>query len=148
MSRTELSKSDEWETPRDLVHELANKYGVFPVLDAAANADNSKLSYWLDNALNEEWFTDDMGLVDVWCNPPHSKNEQFVRKAFEQWKKHNINIMMILPTNTMSSIYWHDCIEGIAEIHPIKGRIRFLYNGKPAKDVSRNAYVCVIWRKK
>jgi len=54
--------------------------------------------------------------------------------------------MMILPANTVSSQYWHDCIEGIAEYHPIKGRIRFLRDGKPSEYPSRNAYVVVIWR--
>jgi hypothetical protein len=55
--------------------------------------------------------------------------------------------MMILPTNTMSSKYWHECIEGITEYHPIKGRIRFLVDGKPSKHMSRNAYCVVIWRR-
>lgn len=32
--------------------------------------------------------------------------------------------------------------------HPIGGSITFLKDGKPTKDSSRNAYVCVIWRKR
>lgn len=58
-----------------------------------------------------------------------------------------MNIMMIIPTNTMSSGYWHNYIEKFAEYHPIKGRIRFLVDGKPSKHTSRNAYCVVIWRK-
>ena len=143
--RSELSLSDEWETPNDLIHELTKRHGVFSQLDVCATHDNTKCRSWYDsdmNGLTSQW------IQDVWCNPPHSKTGLFVKKAYEQWKKYNVNIMMIIPTNTMSSNFWHNYIEGFAEYHPIKGRIRFLYNGRPAKDVARNAYVCVIWRKK
>jgi len=146
--RSEQSLSDEWVTPDDLYKELCTIYQIHPDLDVACNSDNCKCYEGLFLPFEYEWLGISGSKLDVWCNPPHSKNKQFVKRSYEQWKKHNINIMMILPTNTMSSIYWHDCIEGIAETHPIKGRIRFLYEGKPAKDVSRNAYVCIIWRKK
>ena len=42
------------------------------------------------NALNHDWLIDDgeeFWLMDVWCNPPHSKTKAFVLKAHEQWKK-------------------------------------------------------------
>ena len=56
--------------------------------------------------------------------------------------------MMILPTNTMSSKYFEECIEGSAEYHPIFGRIKFLIDGSVSKFPSRNAYICVVWRKR
>ena len=85
---------------------------------------------------------------DFWCNPPHSMTKQFVKKAYEEHLTYNVNGMMIIPANTMSSKFWHIYIEDVAEVHAIKGRIRFLVDGKPSKFASRNAYVCVIWRKK
>lgn len=140
--RSEASLSDEYETPDELYHSLCEKYHIEPHYDVACNVDNVKCFAGLTHSLDDNihWTR------DVWCNPPHSKNEEFVRKAYLEWIRNNINILMILPTNTMSSKYWHECIEGNAEYHPIKGRIRFLVDGKPSEHCSRNAYVCVIWR--
>ena len=146
--RSESSLSDEYETPLELFESLNLKYNLETELDVCCDDKNIKGTFRLPdgNSLDYEW--KNAYSSDIWCNPPHSLNDVFVRKAYEQWKKHNINIMMIIPTNTMSSRYWHECIEGIAEYHPIKGRIRFLVDGKPSKHSSRNAYCVVIWRKK
>lgn len=140
--RSKESLSDEYETPNELYASLVDRFDISPSLDVASNEYNSKCLFRLKDGLNDEW------TAHSWCNPPHSLNDKFVRKAFEQWQKHNINIMMLLPCNTQSSKYWHECIEGVAEYHPIKGRIRFLVDGKPSKHASRNAYCVVIWRKK
>ena len=136
---------DEYETPLNLFETLCFVYEIAPKLDVCATSQNKKCNIFFHkhyDALRYSW------IYDTWCNPPHSRTEDFVRNAYQQWLNHNINIIMIIPTNTMSSLFWHDCIEGIAEFHAIKGRIRFLQNGKPAKYSSRNAYVCVIWRKR
>lgn len=140
--RSKESLSDEYETPNELFASLVDRFDLTPSLDVASNEYNTKCLFRLEDGLKDEWVT------HSWCNPPHSLNEKFVRKAFEQWQKHNINIMMLLPCNTQSSKYWHECIEGVAEYHPIKGRIRFLVDGKPSKHASRNAYCVVIWREK
>jgi phage N-6-adenine-methyltransferase len=146
--RSDASLSDEWETPQGLFEYLCHEYDIDCQLDVCCDDFNIKGTYRLPNgnSLDYEWVNHFKS--DVWCNPPHSQNEKFVRKAHEQWQKHNINIMMILPCNTQSSVYWHECIEGIVEYHPIKGRIKFLVNGEPSKHPSRNAYCVVIWRKK
>jgi len=142
-----LSQSGEWETPDSLFASLAKQYGVAPELDAASTVANCKCKEGLYDALEAEWISTSGKKVDVWCNPPHSINGAFVKKAYEQWKKYNINIMMILPANAVSSNYWHQYIEGTAEYHPIKNRIRFLINGQPSEYPSRNAYFVVIFRR-
>ena len=143
-----LSQSGNWETPDFLFASLIKQYGIAPELDVACNIANCKCLEGLHDALEEDWISTTGKRVDVWCNPPHSMNRAFVGKAYEQWKKHNINIMMILPANAVSTIYWHKYIEGIAEYHPIKNRIRFLIDGRPSEYPSRNAYLVVIFRKK
>ena len=156
--RSELSKSDDWETPDELYQQLILVSGILPQLDVCATKQNKKCLYYLgesDNALhaNTEWHGNVRNIIKgkktgVWCNPPHSQTGAFVKKAFEQWQKHNINVLMIMPTNTMSSNYWHNYIEGNAEYFAIKGRIRFKIGGVLSQHVSRNAYVCVIFRRR
>lgn len=145
--RSIVSLSDEWETPRELYDELCNRYKINPAFDVAATSQNTLCVNYKTkedeiDGLQCNW------IQDTWVNPPHSLNEEFVRKAYEQNQKNNTNVIMILPCNAMSAEYWHDCIEKKAEYHPIKGRIRFLIDGKLSKFASRNAYVAVIWRKK
>jgi len=148
--RTELSLSDEWETPDVLLQHLWEKYNIHPKLDVAANYTNSKCQCHLLNGLEQEWTIGDKDPepnIDIWCNPPHSKNEEFVKKAYDQWVKHNINIMMILPANTMCTNYAENWIEPFAEYHPINRKFcKFLYKGEK-KDSSRNGYFVVIWRR-
>lgn len=146
--RSEASLSDEYQTPRDLFLQLCIKYDCDPILDVCADARNRQCVRYItsyDDSLKKDWNW------NSWCNPPHSKTGAFVKKAYEQWKKHNIEVLMIIPANTVSSKYWHDFIEGNAEYHPIRGRIKFLVpNDDGAYEVSdfmsRNAYMCVIFR--
>lgn len=139
------NNEDEYETPSKLFVNLCMTYNVKPLVDYAADRKNKKCLEYFDKGKNGLWATWDK---EGWINPPHTLSGDFVRKAYRSWLDNNITLMMIIPTNTMSSLFWHECIEGIAEYHAIKGRIRFLQNGKPAKYASRNAYVCVIWRKR
>jgi phage N-6-adenine-methyltransferase len=135
---------DEYETPKELFISLIQKYQIFPKLDVASTKENRKcLKYFSieDNALEQEW------LEDSWCNHPHTLHAEFVEKNYQQWKKHNKNRMMIIPANCGRTSYWHEFIEPYAKYNFIEGSIRFLQNGKPSKDTSRNAYVCVRWYK-
>lgn len=134
--------SDEYETPDYLIAQLASQYGVFPEMDVACNQLNCKTKLSLMDGLQEEW---DLG--DVWCNPPHSLTKEFVLRADEQWKKHNINIMMIIPANAVTSNYFHQVIDNV-EYYPIKGRITFLVDGKPSSYPARNGYFVILWRKR
>ena len=134
---------DEFETPSWLYCQLCIRYQVYPKLDVCATEKNKKCLEYFDftkNALEQEW------TKDVWMNDPHSLHEQFAEKAHQQWLKNNINILSIWPANCCRTEYWHKYIEGYAEYHAIKGAIRFLQNGRPSKETSRNAYLCVIWR--
>jgi len=139
--KTSSISDDEYETPNGLYVSLCGKYQIFPTLDAAATKENRKCLKFFSkeqNGLEQEWD------AVTWVNHPHTLHEQFVTKAYQQWQKGKI-IMMIIPANTMRTKYWHKYIEGKAEYHAIEGAITFLKEGKPTKDSARNAYVVVIW---
>jgi phage N-6-adenine-methyltransferase len=143
---------DSYETDDKLLERLENQYGLLFNLDAAANGYNTKCVHFLDDALHQEWVLPNKERVDVWCNPPHSLNEEFIKRADIQHKKHNINICMIVPTNCQSMPTWHKLIESetkiITENHPLKKRPTFFKLGRKTKFPSRNAYRVIIWRKK
>ena len=140
---------DSYETDPKLFQRLQTQYGLKFGLDAAARSYNTKCHMFLDDALHLEWI--DREKYDVWCNPPHSLNEEFIKRADAQHKKHNINICMIVPANCQSMPTWHRLIESetetITENHPIKGRPVFFKLGRKTKHPSRNAYRVIVWRK-
>ncbi len=144
---------DSYETPQDMFERLQKNYGMNFGLDAAAKEYNSKCNdSFLNNAMIQSWKNPfSLAIVDVWCNPPHSMNEEFIRRADAEHKRLNINIVMIVPANVVGTKTWHELIETethtITENHPLKGRPKFLKLGRKTKHPSRNSYVIIVWRK-
>jgi len=141
-----IKDEDEYETPSKKYYDLCLKYSILPKLDVCATRENRKCEMYLEkkeDALKCNW------LSDVWCNPPHSLTEEFVKKADAEWQKNDINILMIVPANAIGAHYFDYVFDNEhATYHRISGRIRFLQNGKPAPSSSRNGYFVVIWRKR
>lgn len=136
---------DEFETPKKLFDSLCLKHSIFPTLDIAATDKNKKCPKFFsieNNALEQEFYE------DIWGNHPHTLHAEFAEKYYQQWAKHNINCLTIFPANCGRTTYWHKFIEPYARYYMIEGSIRFLKDGKPSKDTSRNAYVCVVWIKR
>jgi len=144
--RSDASLSDEYETPDYIIAELSRQHGIFPKVDVCA-AKINKCANGLDNSLELNWFDPISNHYDFWCNPPHSKTKEFVLKADEQWQKFNLNIMMIIPANAVTTKYFETVLDNV-EYYPISGRITFLVNGEPSPYPARNGYFVVIWRKK
>jgi len=150
---SEAVLSDEYETPDFIIAELSKQYGIFPKLDVCAGGGISKCMQGLKDGLKHDWILHYYKVlrgyvdVDAWCNPPQTKCKDFVLKADEQNKKHNINIMMIIPANVLTTKYFAEVINNV-EYYPIKGRITFLVDGEPSPYPARNGYFVVIWRKR
>lgn len=146
--KTKEPDEDSYETNPKLIEFFEAVYDLDFWLDAAATAENTICPNWLNDALHQEW---DCEGHDVWCNPPHSLNEEFVRRADLQHKKYNINICMLIPANTISTDYYKELIEDYQQVfvenHPVQPRPAFLKDGKKTKFGSRNAYQVIIWRR-
>lgn len=154
--KSKKSASDEHWTPDDIVKLAEDKFDLKFNFDVAATEENKKCDNFLtkeDNALEQDWILD-YGDTVVWCNPPGSKVQAFVNKAFDEWRKHNITICMLIPTNTISNkefeIIWNSSkiYPDYIQIHPLFGiRPRFLYKGEEPDYPSRNGYIFLIFNK-
>jgi len=123
--QTVINENDLWETPPLVLEEAMKKYDIHPLLDVCATRENKKFSNFMTpehNALNQEW------REDFFMNPPYSQINQWMQKAYEQHVKYNVNGLILVFAKT-SVKWWHKYVEGRAEIHFQKGRIRFLLNG-------------------
>ena len=113
---------DEYQTPWDIFNKASEDYDLIPMLDVCATCKNTK--GWLfftkqHNALEKDWNQ------DFFMNPPYSKVYDFMKKAYHESKKNNVNGLILVYAKTDTK-WWHEFIENKAEVHFIKGRIKFL----------------------
>ena len=120
------SKSDEWTTPQNLFYELNKEFNF--KLDAAATAENSKCTYFIDketNALTRSWKLFNTDKTTVWLNPPYSMCKEFIKKAYEESLEGN-TIVALVPSRTDTK-WFHEYVYNNpnVEIRFIKGRLKF-----------------------
>ena len=113
------SKTDLWETPKDLFDKLNKEFHF--ALDVCATPENAKC---------EEFYTKEQdGLKQpwkgtVWCNPPYGRQiGEWVRRAFLA-SVSGSTVVMLLPART-DTRWFHEYIYGKAEIRFIRGRLKF-----------------------
>lgn len=114
-----------WETPPLILKTIMKKYDIYPTLDVCASIQNTKFEKYFtlqDNSLEKEWDE------DFFMNPPYSEITQWMQKAYTQHKKYNVNALILVFAKTGVK-WWHEYVEGKAEIHFQRGRIRFLLDG-------------------
>ena len=116
------SKTDEWSTPQDFFNELNKEFNF--TLDPCATPENAKCEKYYtkeDDGLKQDWSGE-----TVFCNPPYGRViKDWVKKCYEESKKPNTTVVMLMPARTDTS-YFHDYIYHKAkEIRFIRGRLKF-----------------------
>lgn len=116
------SNTNEWATPQAFFDALNAEFHFN--LDPCSTHENAKCEkhYTLkDNGLAQNW-----GGQRVFCNPPYGKAiATWVRKCYEESRKPNTLVVMLIPARTDTS-YFHDYIYHKArEIRFIRGRLHF-----------------------
>ncbi len=113
MKNRNLGNNDDWKTPDSLYEQLAAEFKF--------NFDPCPLKHDLTqwDGLKIEW-----GGCNF-VNPPYSRKlkEAFILKAFEEFKKGKI-IVMLLPVSTSTKIF-HEIILPNCEIRFLRGRVKF-----------------------
>lgn len=115
------SNTNEWATPINFFEELNKEFNF--TLDPCATDDNAKCHKYFtekENGLAQDW-----GGEVVYCNPPYGRElPKWVKKCYEEHKKHGITVVMLIPARTDTS-YFHEYIYGKSEIRFIRGRLKF-----------------------
>ena len=141
---SQIKVDDEYETPNYLLRKAMIEFDILPFLDVCATSENTKFRDYFTqeiNALNQEWDE------NFFMNPPYSKINEFMKKAYLQHFKHNVDALILIYAKTDTK-FWHEFIENKAEVHFIKGRIRFLKNNTKTKNSAPYGSCWVIYRKK
>lgn len=113
------SATPEWETPTAFFDKLNAEFGF--TVDVCATPENAKCARYYtakENGLIQDW----KGVC--WMNPPYGREiPKWIRKAFISAKQ-GATVVCLVPART-DTRWWHDHIEGKAEVRFVKGRLKF-----------------------
>ena len=160
---TQCPHTDNWYTKEELYEYICHLVNIYPLLDICASKKSTKcINYFTKeyNSLEHDWIVPSYGKVlDIWCNAPGRYIQKFINKAHEQWLKKNMNIVMLIPVNTITNkefeTIWNLFLTKQVEIHPLFGiRPKFLdgrleqFEPVEPKMGSRNGYIVLVFRKR
>ena len=109
------SKSNEWETPKELYRALDNIFHF--------DFDPCPVNPAFDG-LNEEWGGRN------YVNPPYDQLAQWIRKAYSEASKGKL-VVMLIPSRTDTKAF-HEYIFGKAQILYLRGQLKFSLKGREA----------------
>lgn len=133
--------SDEWETPPELFEPLNKKYKF--TLDPCCTIETAKCEMYYtsnDNGFKQTW------TGRVFVNPPFGNISLWLEKINGEMARmeHPELIVALLPAWTDRN-WFHDQVYGKARIEFLRGRVKFLKNGKPHKS-PKFGCMLVEWR--
>lgn len=133
----DLSKNDEWYTPKYLV----DYFGKFDY-DPATTDEKAKefgIKYYdtkETNGLTKDWTKYNR----IWLNPPFTLKKEFLSKAVETYNISNNEIYVCIPVAYLTTKQFHSIVKG-AIIYLPNGRFKFERKGQIAKSPSLGCIV-------
>lgn len=126
------SKTDAWATPPDLLRPLDDAVGGFD-LDPCSGAERQCIAEERytkeDDGLSQPWFG------AVWCNPPYSDMEGWIRKALDESHRDAVKTVVVLAPARTSTQWFHRYAAKASVLAFIEGRLTF----GDKRDQVRNA---------
>lgn len=131
--RGALDEVDDRGTHPTMFDPLQARFGF--TLDVAAAPHNAKCERYYtraDDGLQQPWDG------RVWCNPPYSDLKAWVCKAWAEWRRGEVElIVMLVPANRPEQPWWQDEIEPFRDrphsnlrVEFLRGRTRFIKPGQ------------------
>lgn len=135
--------SDKWATPWPVLNDLAERFGPFD-LDPCCEPHTAKAtSYYTidDDGLSKPWFG------RVFVNPPYSNVRPWCERALAMTQDGDVDVVVMLLPCATDVGWFHDLVWHHAELHFIRGRVRFLgWRGTPLPSPRAPSLVAVYRR--
>lgn len=129
---------DDRATTPEVFDQLDARFGF--TVDVAAAEHNAKCARFYDresDGLAQSWANE-----SVWCNPPYSNVEPWVRKAWAECLMAK-SIVLLVPANRTEQRWWQQIVEPLRDrpgsplrVEFLPGRLRFIRRGQT--DVGPN----------
>ena len=135
------AKSIEWETPPEVFEPLDTEFNF--TLDVCATEGNAKCEHYFtkeQDGLSQFW----SGMC--WMNPPFGRSvKSWIGKAKEEAEAGRATTVCLIPAKTNTN-WWHEMIIDKAEVRFIRGRIKFIKDGKQATQALPWPMAIVVFR--
>tara|TARA_R100000315_G_C5182778_1_gene106102 strand:- start:17 stop:499 length:483 start_codon:yes stop_codon:yes gene_type:complete len=116
------SATGEWATPQDFFDKLNWRFGPFD-LDPCASPYNTKCANFYTEA--EDGLTKSWTGHKSFVNPPYGRGiDKWIEKGYNESLNENTRVVMLIPARTDTK-YWHKYVMNAAEVHLVKGRLKF-----------------------
>ena len=116
------SKTGEWATPQDFFDKLNWSFGPFD-LDPCASPYNTKCANFyteVEDGLSKSWTGH-----NSFVNPPYGRGiDKWIEKGYNESLNENTRVVMLIPARTDTK-YWHKYVMNAAEVHLVRGRLKF-----------------------
>ena len=112
---------DEWETPIAFFRLQDARFAF--TADACGTQANTRCARLLAG-LGASWAEE-----RVWCNPPYSDPAPWCLKAVQETQRGCPLAVLLLPVDT-STAWFHDLVNGVAQVDFVRGRLRFSGAGR------------------
>lgn len=129
-----------WATPPEIFDPLHAEFDF--TLDPCATPATAKCSFFFTeerNGLEQDWSGH-----RVFMNPPYGREVYAWTRKARLEQQNGVLTVGLLPAST-DLAWWHDDVDGRAEVRYIRGRVRFLTDG-PYRASGFFASVITIWR--
>ena len=137
-------KDDYLETPDWILSKIETERDLVFNMDLSASIKNTKTKVFFSEQRSYLDHTVKLKPDTVaFLNPPRSLNDKFVNQAFNDWKKYNVDIVMLLTWNDLGNKYGEKLFNEILQrrIKAVNlGKIKFCKDGKLTDFVSRLTY--------
>ena len=136
---------DYYGTPKEVFERGVEIAGFTPKVELCADKNNHVMDNYIDE--NSNCLQMKSILFDFFMNPPYSRVAEFMELAYRLHKESNVNALILIYAKTDTK-WWHEYVEGKAEVHFIKGRIKFNdKDGKPTKMSAPYGSCYIIYKK-
>lgn len=145
-SETPDNKKDFWNTPWHAVRDAEVLIGQRFTLDAAAIDGNAaKAGEWITpdmDALKTPWTPTKPGAV--WCNPPFSQKQLFLKRAWDQARAHGVTVCLMVPYERATK-WWREYVSGRATVVYLpEGRYNYCDADSKVEIVGCNFASCFV----
>ena len=138
---TPAAEKDLWQTPQDLFDALNKEFGF--TADVCANRSNNLCFRYFSeekSALENEWY-DGAHFI----NPPYSQTELFIKRATEQAKKNNVDVVALVNANTDTK-WFGEAVKSANEVRLLTGRVGFIKPSGKTASGNPKGQCLIIWR--
>jgi len=126
-----VNSKDNWGTPVSLFKRLNKRiYELYHrrfTIDICATKDNRKCKRFYSKEQNG--LIQDLQGEVAFCNPPYSEKAKWIEKCYNEGKKPNTIVVILIPPVTDTSA-WHTYCMKADRILLCVGRVQFWLNGK------------------